>query len=67
MFHVHLWVSVVPAADAEVRAGEGAKRESGGCVPSGCAGDRVPAGGLGAKSRRICRINAFCAMLKAFS
>jgi len=23
MFHVHLWVSVVPAADAEVRAGEG--------------------------------------------
>ena len=43
------------------------KRGSGGCAPSGCAGDRVPAEALGAKSPRSCGINAFCVTSKAFS
>jgi len=55
-------------ADPEIRAGgRGTKRESGDCAPSGCAGGKVPAEGLGAKSPISCGINAFCVMSQAFS
>ena len=56
-------MSVQPVADPDVH---GTKRGSGSCAPSGCAGGRVPAEGLGAKSPRSCGINAFyeCRNLK---
>ena len=43
-----------------------AKRRFGGCEPSGCAGGRVPAEGLGAKSPISCGVNAFCVMSTVF-